>query len=191
MPALAALADEARLPGPVTDGPPGLASFRAAYPGYEDTTALDALRASEYWYLDAEGQTYLDYTGAGLPAQAQLSAHAARLNGRCFGNPHSENRTSAASTRLIEQARRAVLDHFNASEDEHAVIFTPNASSASPGLSGVPSPGALGKRDQRSDDVAVTNPSAPSRTLCDRAVEARHEHRRVAGGSPAPGRSQR
>ena len=63
MPALAALA-EARLPGSVTDGLPGLASFRAAYPGYGDTTALDALRTSEYWYLDAEGQTYLDYTGA-------------------------------------------------------------------------------------------------------------------------------
>lgn len=130
MPALAALAEEARLPGPVTDRPPELASFRAGYPGYDDTAALDVLRASEYWYLDAEGQTYLDYTGAGLPAQAQLSAHAARLNGRCFGNPHSENPTSAASTRLIERARRAVLDHFNASEDEYAVIFTPNASAA-------------------------------------------------------------
>jgi selenocysteine lyase/cysteine desulfurase len=130
MPALAALAEEARLPGSVTDGLPELASFRAQYPGYDDTAALDALRASEYWYLDAEGQTYLDYTGAGLPAQAQLSAHAARLNGRCFGNPHSENPTSAASTRLIERARRAILDHFNASEDEYAVIFTPNASAA-------------------------------------------------------------
>jgi selenocysteine lyase/cysteine desulfurase len=130
MPALAALAEETRLPGSVTDGLPGLASFRAAYPAYDDTAALDALRASEYWYLDAEGQTYLEYTGAGLPAQAQLSAHTARLNGRCFGNPHSENPTSAASTRLIERARRAVLDHFNASEDEYAVIFTHNATAA-------------------------------------------------------------
>jgi hypothetical protein len=34
--------------------------------------ALDSLRASEYWYLDADGQIYLDYTGAGLPAQAQI-----------------------------------------------------------------------------------------------------------------------
>jgi selenocysteine lyase/cysteine desulfurase len=125
-----ALAEETRRPGSVAYVLPGLASFRAEYPGYDDATALDALRASQYWYLDAEGQTYLDYTGAGLPAQAQLSAHAARLNGRCFGNPHSENPTSAASTRLIEQARRAVLDHFNASEDEYAVIFTPNASAA-------------------------------------------------------------
>ncbi len=111
MPALAAAAEETRLSGWAADGMPGLASFRAAYPGYDDTMALDALRVSEYWYLDAEGQIYLDYTGAGLPAQAQLSAHAARLHGRCFGNPHSENPTSAASTQLIERARRAVLDH--------------------------------------------------------------------------------
>jgi selenocysteine lyase/cysteine desulfurase len=105
-------------------------AFRAAYPGYDDTKALDALRASEYWYLDAERQLYLDYTGAGLPAEAQLSAHASRLRGRCFGNPHSENPTSCASTELIERTRRAVLDYFNASQDEYAVIFTPNASAA-------------------------------------------------------------
>jgi selenocysteine lyase/cysteine desulfurase len=130
MPALAAPAEETRLAGRAAGGLPELASFRAAFPGYEDTSSLDDLRASEYGYLDADGQIYLDYTGAGLPAQAQLSAHAARLHGRCFGNPHSENPSSAASTALIERTRRSVLDHFSASEDEYAVIFTPNASAA-------------------------------------------------------------
>lgn len=67
---------------------------------------IDALRASEYWYLDAEGRVYLDHTGAGLPAQAQLTAHAARMHGRCFGNPRSVNPASAASTELIEPAGR-------------------------------------------------------------------------------------
>jgi selenocysteine lyase/cysteine desulfurase len=107
-----------------------LAQFIGAYPGYLDTSSLDELRAAEYGYLDAGGHAYLDYTGAGLPAQAQLAAHAARLGGNCFGNPHSLNPTSAASTRLMEQAREAVLGHFNASPDEYAVIFTPNASGA-------------------------------------------------------------
>jgi selenocysteine lyase/cysteine desulfurase len=107
-----------------------LAEFICAYPGYLDTSALDELRAAEYDYLDAGGHAYLDYTGAGLPAQAQLAAHAARLGGNCFGNPHSQNPTSAASTRVIDQARRAVLEHFNASPDEYAVIFTQNASGA-------------------------------------------------------------
>lgn len=105
-------------------------AFLAAYPGYRDTAVLDELRASEYSYLDAGGHNYLDYTGAGLPARAQISAHAARMSEGCFGNPHSESPASAASTELIERARLAVLAHFNAPPDEYAVIFTQNASGA-------------------------------------------------------------
>ena len=52
------------------------------------------------------------------------------MRGGCFGNPHSENPASRASTLLIEQARDAVLRYFNASADEYAVIFTPNATGA-------------------------------------------------------------
>src|ERR1700747_107801 len=52
------------------------------------------------------------------------------MRGRCFGNPHSENPTSAASTELIEQARRAVLAHFSAPPEEYAAAFTPNATGA-------------------------------------------------------------
>jgi selenocysteine lyase/cysteine desulfurase len=110
--------------------PPEPAGFLSAYPGYRSTAPLDRLRASEYSYLDAGGHVYLDYTGAGLPAQAQLAAHAERLGGRCFGNPHSESPASAASTDLIERARLAVLAHFNAAPEEYAAIFTPNATGA-------------------------------------------------------------
>jgi selenocysteine lyase/cysteine desulfurase len=112
------------------DLPPGPPGFLSAYPGYRSTALLDQLRATEYSYLDAGGQVYLDYTGAGLPAQAQLTAHAERVCGRCFGNPHSDNPTSAASTELIEQARHAVLAYFNAPPQEYAAIFTANASGA-------------------------------------------------------------
>ena len=46
------------------------------------------------------------------PAQRPHGAAA----GRCFGNPHSEDPTSAAaSTALIERTRRSVLDYFSAS----------------------------------------------------------------------------
>ena len=107
-----------------------LAEFQAAFPDYAGTAGLDALRASQYSCLDACGQVYLDYTGACLPARAQLEAHVARVTGGCFGNPHSEHPPSAASTTLIEQARSAVLAHCNASPDEYAVIFTYNASAA-------------------------------------------------------------
>jgi len=104
--------------------------FLAAYPDYVTTARLDELRAAEYPYLDSRGHVYLDYAGAGLAADAQLRTHADRMRGGCFGNPHSENPASRASTVLIEQARDAVLRYFNASADEYAVIFTPNATGA-------------------------------------------------------------
>src|SRR5271165_1064907 len=112
------------------DLPPGPPGFLAAYPGYRSTALLDELRATEYSYLDAGGHAYLDYTGAALPAQAQLAAHAERIRSACFGNPHSDSPASAASTELIERARLAVLAHFNAPPEEYAAIFTPNATGA-------------------------------------------------------------
>lgn len=107
-----------------------MSEFYTAHPDYCTTSRLDELRATEYSYLEAGGHTYLDYTGAGLVADAQLRAHIERLRSDCFGNPHSESPTSSASTRLVEQARTAVLGYFNASADEYAVIFTPNATGA-------------------------------------------------------------
>ncbi|HEY1917801.1 MAG TPA: aminotransferase class V-fold PLP-dependent enzyme [Streptosporangiaceae bacterium] len=112
------------------DLPPVRSGFLSAYPGYRSTALLDQLRAAEYSYLDEGGQVYLDYAGAGLPAQAQLAAHTERIRGRCFGNPHSANPASVASTELVEQARHAVLAYFNAPPQEYAAIFTPNATGA-------------------------------------------------------------
>jgi selenocysteine lyase/cysteine desulfurase len=118
-------------PGSAQSGrPPEPPGFLSAYPGYSSTALLDQLRATEYSYLYADGHVYLDYTGAGLPSEAQLSAHAERLRSGCFGNPHSESPTSAASTELVERARLAVLAHFNAPLQEYAAIFTPNATGA-------------------------------------------------------------
>jgi selenocysteine lyase/cysteine desulfurase len=104
--------------------------FLERYPGYAATSRLDELRATEYAHLDHRSEVYLDYTGAGVYAQAQLRAHHERLAARAYGNPHSENPASAASTALVDSARRAVLRFLNASADEYAVIFTPNASGA-------------------------------------------------------------
>ena len=117
--------------GSAGNGPaPERAGFLSAYPGYRNTALLDRLRESEYSFLDEGGHVYLDYAGAGLPAHAQLSEHAERIRDRCFGNPHSENPTSAASTVLVERARLAVLAHFNAPPEEYAAIFTTNATGA-------------------------------------------------------------
>ncbi len=125
------LNEQSGVPGSAADDrPPEPSAFLSAYPGYRSTVLLDRLRAAEYSYLDEGGHVYLDYGGAGLPAQAQLRAHAERIRGRCFGNTHSQNPTSAASTELIERARLAVLAHFKAPPEDYAVVFTPNATGA-------------------------------------------------------------
>src|SRR6266540_5134573 len=106
------------------------AAFRRAHPRYEDTTVLDELRRSNFTRLDTGGHVYLDYTGAGLYADSQLSEHLELLRASVFGNPHSVNPTSSAMTELVERAREAVLRFFRASPDEYLAIFPPNATGA-------------------------------------------------------------
>jgi molybdenum cofactor sulfurtransferase len=106
------------------------AAFCRNHPGYATTRILDELRASDFARLERGGHVYLDYTGGGLYASSQLTEHLALLRESVFGNPHSLNPTSAASTRLVEQAREYVLGFFNASPEEYVAIFTPNATGA-------------------------------------------------------------
>jgi molybdenum cofactor sulfurtransferase len=109
---------------------PGYAEFVQKYPAYDKTHDLDELRDRDYARLDQLGQVYLDYTGGSLYAGSQLRLHQQILAGAVFGNPHSSNPTSQAATRLIESARRAVLQFFNADPDVYTVIFSQNASGA-------------------------------------------------------------
>jgi selenocysteine lyase/cysteine desulfurase len=95
-----------------------------------DAAAVETLRAREFARLDALGQVYLDYTGAGLYAESQVREHAALLTGSVFGNPHSTNPASLLATEWVERVRGAVLRFFNASLDEYTVVFTANASAA-------------------------------------------------------------
>ena len=103
-------------------------TFSSAYPSYGTTGVLDELRAKEYPALAT--QTYLDFTAGNLYATSQLARHMELLRQHCFGNPHSTNAASAASTELIDGARRAVLRFFRAAPDEWDVVFTGNASQA-------------------------------------------------------------
>ena len=104
------------------------ADFARRYPAYAGTAALDRLRTTEYRRLDEQGQVYLDYTGGSLFAESQLEEHMSLLRSGVFGNPHSNNPTSAAMTRQLESTRRSVLTYFNASAREYILVFTPNAS---------------------------------------------------------------
>ncbi|MEV6539505.1 aminotransferase class V-fold PLP-dependent enzyme [Streptomyces sp. NPDC051665] len=91
---------------------------------------LGELRARDFGYLDAEGHTYLDYTGAGLAPTSLVRAGAERITGGVFGNPHSESPASRASGDLLVRARAAVLRHFHADPAEYTVVFTANATAA-------------------------------------------------------------
>ncbi len=106
------------------------AEFKQNYPEFETTHILDELRELEYARLDWQDQIYLDYTGGGLYANSQLLKHMELLQCNVLGNPHSENPTSMAMTKLVERARDKILSFFNASPDEYVVIFTPNATGA-------------------------------------------------------------
>jgi len=80
---------------------------------------------------------YLDYTGGSLFAESQIEEHMSFLRSGVFGNPHSNNPTSAAMTGHLEGTRRSVLSFFNASPDEYILAFTPTQLEGS-SLSGSP-----------------------------------------------------
>lgn len=88
------------------------------------------LRAAEYARLDQVGEAYLDFTGSALYSNRQIDTHLSRLKNSVFGNPHSENGPSRASTDAIDRARGAVLEFLDAAPDDYAVIFTANTSAA-------------------------------------------------------------
>lgn len=104
--------------------------FLQAYPDYDKTRSLDDLRKTEYARLDKLKQVYLDYTGGGLYAASQVEKHRDMLLNGVYGNPHSANPTSLASTEITESARSFIYEYFNVDPDEYTVIFTANASAS-------------------------------------------------------------
>ena len=103
--------------------------FLKAFPDYARTQALDNLRARR---LQPPGQAPAGLPRlhrGGLHAASQVREHALMLSEEVLGNPHSVNPSSMEMTRRVEQARQAVLRHFNAERD-YTAIFTLNASGA-------------------------------------------------------------
>ena len=112
------------------NGHTALDAFVERYPSYPTTSAIDALRSSDYGRLDREGHNYLDYTGGSLYADSQVRAHAELLQRGIFGNPHSGSLSSMASTSLVENTRKRILRFFNAPPGVYTVVFTQNATAA-------------------------------------------------------------
>jgi selenocysteine lyase/cysteine desulfurase len=88
------------------------------------------LRRREFSRLDRNGEAYLDYTGSALYTERQICAYSNVLRGGVFGNPHSENKPSRASTEIIDKAREQVLEFLDAPPEEYVVCFTANTSAA-------------------------------------------------------------
>jgi selenocysteine lyase/cysteine desulfurase len=88
------------------------------------------LRRREFSRLDATGSAYLDYTGSALYPESLVKRDHRRLLRGVFGNPHSENAPSLASTESMEEARRLTLTFFDADPRDYELVFTANASSA-------------------------------------------------------------
>ncbi|KZV97532.1 PLP-dependent transferase [Exidia glandulosa HHB12029] len=107
------------------------AAFKQRYPEYAQTSPLDDLRAAEYARLNA-GETYLDWMGSAVFPQSLVEQHAATLLDprNVFGNAHSRSASSQLSASHAEDARRAVLQFFDADPVEYIVVFTQNASAA-------------------------------------------------------------
>ena len=104
--------------------------FIKQHPEYKDSEQrFREIRQSDYAQLDATGHVYLDYTGGNLYSKFQIDKHFSLLQEHIFGNPHSTNPTSQLSTKYVEEARKDVLEYFNASEDYYCV-FTANATQA-------------------------------------------------------------
>ena len=106
------------------------AVFAQRYPDFDPDGSFADLRRREYGRLDDSGSVYVDYTGGGLYAAAQLAGHVAHLGGSVLGNPHSGSNASRASTHGVDRARAAVLAFFGADPCEYTCVFTANASAA-------------------------------------------------------------
>ncbi len=115
-------------PATVTSDSPELEKFLQEHPGYSETAFFDELREREFSRLDDQRHVYLDYTAGGIYSKSQVRQHGDFLLTHVLGNPHSSNPSSLGTTDRVECCRQKILDFFNASPEEYAVIFTANAS---------------------------------------------------------------
>jgi len=89
---------------------------------------FNTLRTKHYSRLDKGNQVYLDYTGGNLYSSKQIQDHSKLLEENTFGNPHSTNPSSSLATSLVAEARKKIIDFFNA--EDYLCVFTSNASNA-------------------------------------------------------------
>lgn len=89
---------------------------------------IDEIRATEFKRLD--GSVYLDHAGATLYSESQMEEIFKSLTSTVYGNPHTQNGASSATSEIVREAREQVLHFCNASPKEYKCIFTSGATAA-------------------------------------------------------------
>ncbi|TYI95981.1 hypothetical protein E1A91_D01G036800v1 [Gossypium mustelinum] len=90
--------------------------------------SIDEIRSTEFKRL--EDTVYLDHAGATLYSELQMEAIFKDLTTTVYGNPHSQSDSSSATSDIVREARRQVLDYCNASQKDYKCIFTSGATAA-------------------------------------------------------------
>ena len=101
--------------------------FAARHSGYGLGLGLEryeAFRRANFSRLTQSALVFLDHAGTALYAQCQLDAIHAMLAARVLGNPHTHGSASSTSTRLVEEAREAILHSLGTNGGAFSVIFT-------------------------------------------------------------------
>ncbi|KAJ0257164.1 Molybdenum cofactor sulfurase [Hirschfeldia incana] len=100
------------------------------YYGYPDgPKSIKEIRETEFKRLD-QGVVYLDHAGSTLYSELQMENVFKELTSNVYGNPHSQSDISSATSEIIADARRQVLEYFNASPEDYSCVFTSGATAA-------------------------------------------------------------
>ncbi|KAL0723653.1 hypothetical protein Bca4012_038252 [Brassica carinata] len=100
------------------------------YYGYPDGPKnITEIRETEFKRLD-QGVVYLDHAGSTLYSELQMENIFKDFTSSVYGNPHSQSDISSATGEIIADARRQVLEYFNASPEDYSCVFTSGATAA-------------------------------------------------------------
>ncbi|CAN7098649.1 unnamed protein product [Brassica rapa subsp. narinosa] len=100
------------------------------YYGYPDGPKnINEIRETEFKRLD-QGVVYLDHAGSTLYSELQMENIFKDFTSSVYGNPHSQSDISSATSEIIADARRQVLEYFNASPEDYSCVFTSGATAA-------------------------------------------------------------
>ncbi|KAK8799195.1 hypothetical protein WA171_005942, partial [Blastocystis sp. BT1] len=94
--------------------------------GYNGT--IDTIRENDMKRM--RGAVYLDYTGAGLYRESQVTECNNLLLSNLYGNAHSRSPSSLNTEHAVENMREKILKYFHASPSEYSIVFTSGATGA-------------------------------------------------------------